>query len=102
MKTEKSVGEMLEMLNELVENQIAGKIISKLDGNKNWMIHTEVRNNKVYIRFAGRTGQGEIFRSCFLSDMAKYHYRWFYFTYKKDYKEALALLLANGAEPPLW
>lgn len=93
---------MLEILTELIDSQISEKIVSKLDGNKNWMIHTEINNGKPRIRFAGRKGQGEVFQTCFLSEMAKYHYRWFYFTYKKDYKKALEILLANGVEPPLW
>jgi hypothetical protein len=93
---------MLEMLMELVGSQVAEKVVSKLDGNKNWMIHTEVIDGKPRIRFAGRTGQGELYRSCFVWEIQKYHYRWYYFTYKKDYKEALEALLSLGFEKPLW
>lgn len=95
---------MLETITELMNVQVADKVMSKLDGNKNWIIHTEIKDGKIVIRFAGKKGQGEFYQNCFLSEIVKYHYRWFYFTYKKDYKEALEMLLANGAELqlPLW
>ena len=92
---------MKETLEELVLAIAKTTIVSKLNGKKNWMIHTEIDNEIPRIRFAGRAGQGEVFQTCFISQIAKYHYRWYYFTYKKDYDEALRTLLALGYKASL-
>lgn len=78
----------LELLNAEVEQ----KVFSKLDGRRNWMICTEVYDGKPRIRYHGTFGEGEWCTTCYLSEMVDKHYRWFYFTYKKDYKEALKTL----------
>lgn len=88
---------MLEIITELIEAEVARKVNSKIDGNRNWLIHTEIVNGQLRISYAGRPGAGSAYQVCSLAEMAKYHYRWYYFTYKKDYKEAYDTLIASGA-----
>lgn len=83
---------MKEMLNELIIAEVDKALVSKIPGRKNWLIATEVIDGEMSIRYAGPAGRGEWCTTCTLKEMTKYHYRWYYFTYKKDYDEALKLI----------
>ncbi len=84
---------MMKMLKELTTAEPMGTLISKTPGRRNWMIATKVIDGKLRIRYAGTMGRGDLFTSCYLSEMVKYHYRWYYFTYKKDSENALAAIM---------
>ena len=83
---------MEKILEGLIAMEIAQSAGSKVTGKRNWMIATANVNEKLIIRYAGTKGAGAWCESCFLTDIAKYNYRWFYFTYKKDYEKALKAL----------
>ena len=79
------------------------KIGSRVYGRRNYVIATAVVNDKVGIRYAGTMGKaGYGILSCYLKTMVERKYRWFYYTYKKDYEAALATLKALGAVEKVW
>ena len=97
-KTEKVVCYMNELKNAMAwaigamvaEEQ--NKVCSKVDGRENYIIH--LTDGKV--DFYGTKGQFlNSPHSGWVLLREAYHYNTFRFTYKKDYKEALAMLGVN-------
>lgn len=85
---------MMEMAMDLIAMQLDEAIISKVDGRRNWVIRVENRDGKRVITYKG--GYGEAVRwgemSCLLREIGEKKIRWYTFTYKKDYIEALKTL----------
>lgn len=91
---------MLDMLMDLVVSEFAGEVVSKVEGRRNWVIHTAMIDNTPQIVFAGGMGEADRRRIFVvpLAEMGKKQYRWYYFTYKKDYLAAKKALIDFGFE----
>jgi len=93
------MNELMRTALELIETEVEGAINSKVDGRRNWVIRVETINGQRVITYCG--GYGEALRygrmSCLLRELGQYKIRWYKFTYKKDYKDALSKLMAAGA-----
>lgn len=89
--------ELTKIAIELVEMDVVNNLCSKLDGRRNWTIRIEERED-VKVAYVG--GYGVMKRrgmlGAFLKSIAKYHIRWFEYTYKKDFKKAVKVLEDNG------
>ena len=88
-----------EIIAEVIVMDITNKIISKVEGNRNWVIKTEVYDGKkvaICNRFGELKRRGHMVE--LLKTIAKYHIRWYEFTYKKDYMKAIEILKNNGYE----
>lgn len=60
---------------------------------RNWLIALDIRNGIPMVIYSGRPGHAPRYvMGGFLSDLAKVHRRWFYFSHKATYAEALAML----------
>lgn len=91
---------MFEMLENLMIEKRASNLISKVEGRRNWVIHTAMIGNTPQIIFAGGMGEADR-RGIFivsLAEMGEKQYRWYYFTYKKDYLAAKKALIDLGFE----
>lgn len=86
------MNKILEMCAELIEETNLSKLVSKIDGRHNYMIRIDIRDGHYKITYAGGFGRGKNFCGEYVSIICKNHTRWFFYTYKKDYKEALQLL----------
>lgn len=96
--------ELKEMVIELTKMDIENKLFSNVKGNRNWAIQTKryINDDGIELKWAyvARYGMMER-RGCFsefLTDIAKYHIRWYKFTYKKDFEEAIKILESDGYE----
>ncbi len=92
------MNKILEMCAELIEARDLDNLVSKVDGRNNYMIRIDMRNGHYKITYAGGFGRGKIFCGEYVSIICKNHTRWFFYTYKKDYKEALQILNNLGIE----
>ena len=92
--------ELMETLVGLSVMTIENELGSKVEGRRNWVIRTEKSpaTGKLYILYSG--GYGEASRKgllqASLSEICKYSVRWYEFTYKADYLEALDKLTKAG------
>lgn len=89
---------MLEIIQGLTEMMIDNELHSKVSGNRNWIIKVEnADSGNRYITYAGRPGNASYFmQRGFITDIVKYKIRWYYFTYKKDFDEAIEKLTSIG------
>ena len=83
---------------EMVDMEIVNKLGSDVCGRRNWAIRIETRPDNSKIAFVGGFGQMKRcgFMSEYLNYIAKYHVRWFEFTYKKSFEKTLAILEKAG------
>ena len=89
--------ELTKIAIELVEMDVVNNLCSKLDGRRNWAIRIEEREDRkvAYVGGYGRMADCRMM-SAYLKEIAKYHIRWFKYTYKKDFKKAVKVLEDNG------
>lgn len=94
--------EMMEMAVALMEMEEENKVFSKVRGNRNWAIRTERFVNKegkeckfAYVGRFGALNRANLM-SALIVTIAKYNIRWYEFTYKKDFMEALQKLERDG------
>lgn len=89
---------MTEIINALTNVLVADKIVSKVDGRRNWVIRVQVDDNNNPIMYCG--GYGEMGRWGMLTErldyMGKHKVNWFKFTYKADYLRAIEMLKLLG------
>ena len=85
---------LTNMVAELMAQELENKIVSKLQGRKNYIIRTEINCLGKPVAYVGT--QKDMRRwgmlSAMLKDMATYHIRWYEFTYKKDVLTMLDVL----------
>jgi hypothetical protein len=91
--------ELMEMALEIKKMDEENKIMSVLRGNRNWGIRIEIMpesgNKYAYIgRYGTLERRGLL--SELISEIVKYHIRWFTYTYKKDFEEAITMLENNN------
>lgn len=97
-KGEKKMEDLTKIICGLVNVEIADKLYSKVEGNRNWAIKVETLRTGRKIATCNRYGvlKRRGYLSAFLWEIAEYHIRWYYFTYKKDYEEIKKILENNG------
>lgn len=91
--------ELMNIVENLVAMEIENKMNSKVEGRRNWLIRTEVMNGVKYIMFCGGYGEGDRrgwLAPEMIANIGKYSIRWYTYTYKKDYLEAVKMLKENG------
>lgn len=96
---------MKEIISGLTEMVIENEINSKVEGRRNWVIRTEVRNGKKVIPYAGGYGRAVDIGWVgpeLITTIVKNSIRWYEFTYKKDYLEALKKLENKGFVKTEW
>lgn len=90
---------MKEMMMNLVAMDIENKIGSRVEGRRNWVIRVEtLSNGKRIVSYCGGFGEAvrEGWMSASLTKIGKKKIRWYEFTYKKDYMNALSKLADIG------
>lgn len=92
------MNKIFELCSELLDVAELDNLVSKVDGRKNYMIRIDMYNEKYEITYAGTAGNGKWFRTEIVSFIQTHHTRWFFYTFKKDYKKTLEILNALGIE----
>lgn len=96
---------MEEIIKGLTEMLIENEVNSKVESRRNWVIRTEIRNEKKVIPYAGSYGKavdiGWVGPELVMT-IVKNSIRWYVFTYKKDYLEALKELESKGFIKTKW
>lgn len=91
--------ELMEMAIELKKMEEENNIMSNVKGNRNWGIKTEIfpKSGDKYA-YIGRYGalRRRGLMSEFIKDIIKYRIRWYEYTYKKDFEEAVTMLENNN------
>lgn len=93
--------ELKTIIEEFVSMETDNKIFSKIRGNRNWGIKTEhyftPNGQEIKVAYVGKFGtlnrRGML--SAKISDIAKYHIRWYEYTYKKDLEHTIMILAEN-------
>lgn len=90
--------DLTEIICGLIDVEIADKLYSKVEGNRNWAIEVETSKSGRKVATCNRYGvlKRRGYLTAFLTAIAEYHIRWYYFTYKKDYEETKKILENNG------
>ena len=91
--------ELIKMAVELKKMDEENNIMSIVKGNRNWGIKIEIipesGNKYAYIgRYGALCRRGLMGE--FIRNIIKYHIRWFEYTYKKDFEEAVTMLENNN------
>ena len=93
--------ELKEMVLNLISMEYENDLYSEIKGNRNWCIRTEhyITPNGQEIKTAYVGKFGALARRGFLSELVsnigKYHIRWYEFTYKKDFEKNITRLAEN-------
>ena len=91
--------ELLKMALDLKKMTEENKVMSIIRGNRNWEIKTTNYNGRK-CAYVGRHGamkrNGQL--GAFIRDIGKYNIRWYTYTYKKDFDDALTMLEKNNYE----
>ena len=90
------------MLNALKEMLNEKELHSVVTGRRNWFIRTAIRNDKLYVEYAGKYGNALWLREESLKVIMEEHVRFYTFTRKADYLTALKALKALNPEMPCW
>ena len=94
--------ELMEMAIGMAKMKRENKLFSNVKGNRNWAIRTErwtndegIERKVAYVSRYGMMARRGMF-SEFVRVIVKYNIRWYEFTYKKDFEEAIKLLEVDG------
>ena len=90
--------ELTDIALEVIEAEKEQKLASIVRGRKNYVIRTEMDNGVTAYVGTLKALHDKGLKAAFLVDVVKYHIRWFYFTYKKDFMTAVNILEENGCE----
>ena len=90
--------EIRNLLTEIATMNVENNLGSKVRGNKNWAIRVMTYSDDYKPAEVGRYGTMNKlgYLGASFKDIAKYQIRWYYFTYKKDFDEAVKKLEENG------
>ena len=92
---------LISLATELINMDIENKLCSNIKGNRNWCIRTEhyitPNGQEIKKAYVGKFGafKRRHMLSAFIVDIAKYHIRWYGYTYKRDFEHTMMILAEN-------
>jgi len=94
--------DLQKMVCNLISMEYENDLYSEIKGNRNWCIRTEhyitPNNQEIKVAYVGKFGslKRRGLLSELISNVEKYHIRWYKYTYKKDFEKNITRLAENN------